>query len=290
MLVRYTLIPALLLAATAATAAPTSKKHEPKHDPNAASKTACVAAHEEGQNLRAEKKLRAAREKFVACAKSECPAVLRKECGEQIESIEAVSPSLVFEARDEKGNADGAVKVSLDGTVVSEHLTGSSLEVEPGEHTVKFERADGKVIEQKVLVAEGEKNRKIVAEYASLVPKGKDEPPPPAIADHAVPLGSYIAGGVALVAVGSFAVFALTGKSTEDDLAGKCSPNCSDDEVGKVNRDYLIADVSLGVAAVATIVAVVLALPAFGSSASVKTANVARTPAPWFPKMRVVTP
>jgi hypothetical protein len=288
MLVRYTLICAALLAATTATAAPTSKKHEPKHDPNAAAKTACVAAHEEGQNLRAQKKLRAAREKFVACAKSECPAVIRKECGEQIEAIESVSPSLVFEARDEKGDADGAVKVSLDGTVVSEHLTGSSVEVEPGEHTVKFERADGKVIEQKVLVAEGEKNRKIVAEYASLVPK-KDEPPPPAIAEHQIPLGSYIAGGVAVVALGSFAVFALTGKSTEDDLAGKCSPNCTDDEVGSVNRDYLIADVSLGVAAVATIVAVVLALPAFGSSGAVKTANVARTPAPWFPKMRTVT-
>lgn len=276
----------LVLAATPAAAAPTAKKHDPKHDPAAAAKATCVAAHEEGQSLRSQKKLRAARERFVACAKSECPAVLRKECGEQIEQIESVSPSLVFEARDEKGNADGSVKVSLDGTVVAERLTGTSVEVEPGEHSVKFERGDGKVIEQKVLVAEGEKNRKIIAEYAPVALPKDDHPPPPP-EEKKIPLGTWVAGGVAVVALGSFAFFALSGKGTEDDLAGKCSPNCSDDQVGKVNRDYLIADVSLGVAAVATIVAVVLALPALGSSGTVKTANA---PAPWFPKTRTVTP
>lgn len=271
----------LAMATTPAMAAPK------KPDPHAAAKTACIAAHEEGQTLRTQKKLRAAREKFVACAKSECPAVLRKECGEQIEAIESVSPSLVFEALDEKGNAEGTVTVSLDGTVVSERLTGGSVEVEPGEHTVRFERADGKVIEQKVLVAEGEKNRKIVADYASLVPKPpKEDHPPPE--EQKVPLATYVAGGVAVAAVGSFAVFALTGKSKEDDLAGACSPRCKDDEVSSVNRSYLIADVSLGVAAVAAIVAVVFALPALGSSsATVKTANL-KTPAPWFPKTRTL--
>lgn len=280
-----TLLSVLAVLAMATTPAMAAPK---KPDPHAAAKTACVAAHEEGQNLRAQKRLRAARERFVACAKSECPAVLRKECGEQIEAIESISPSLVFEALDEKGNADGTVKVSVDGTVVAEKLTGGSVEVEPGEHAVRFERADGKVIEQKVLVAEGEKNRKIVADYATLVPKPPKDDGPAPVEEKKVPVAAYIAGGVAVVGLGSFAVFALTGKSKEDDLAGACSPNCSDDEVGGVNRNYLIADVSLGVAAVATIVAVVLALPALGSSsASVKTANV-NAPAPWFPKTRTV--
>lgn len=279
MFLRTTFLPAVVLALVAAPAlaAPTVKT----------SSKACVAAHEEGQSLRTQKKLRAAREKFVTCAKSDCPAVLRKECGEQIEAIEAATPSLAFEARDEKGNADATVKVTLDGTVVAERLTGGSVEVEPGEHDVKFERADGKVIGQKVLVVEGEKNRKVVADYASLVPKApKDDHPPAApIEERKIPLGTYVAGGVALVALGSFAVFALTGKSKEDDLAGKCAPVCSDDDVRAVNRDYLIADVSLGVAAVAAVVAVVLALPALGSS-SVKT--TAQGPAPWFPNRRML--
>jgi hypothetical protein len=270
----------VVLATTPAVAAPTAKTH----DASAMAK-ACVAAHEEGQSLRAQKKLRAARERFVECAKSECPVVLRKECGEQIEQIESISPSLVFEARDEDGNADASVKVSLDGTIVAERLTGGSVEVEPGEHTVRFERGDGKVIEQKMLVTEGEKNRKVVAEYASLVPKPPADDHPPPVEERKIPLGSYVAGGVAVVALGSFAIFALTGKSNEDDLAGTCSPNCGTDEVGSVNRSYLVADVSLGVAAVATIVAVVLALPALGSPPSVKTAIA---PAPWLPKSKTV--
>lgn len=286
MLVIRTFLPAaavLALAATPATAAPT------KSDPHAAAKAACVAAHEEGQSLRTQKQLRAAREKFAVCAKSDCPAVLRKECGEQIEGIESVIPSLVFEALDESGNADGSVKVSLDGTLVAERLTGGSVEVEPGEHKVRFERADGKVIEQRVLVAEGEKHRKIVADYATLVPRApKDTHPPPE--EKKIPLATYIAGGVAVAALGSFTAFALAGKSKEDDLASTCSPNCSADEVGSVDRSYLVADVSLGVAALATIVAVVFALPALGSSASVKTARArAGDPMPWFPKTRTVS-
>lgn len=287
MLVKRTFLSSVVIALVTvpALAAPQAKKP----DPSASAKTACVAAHEEGQKLRADKKLRSARERFVACAKSECPAVLRRECGEQIEAIESATPSVVFEARDESGNAVTAVKVSLDGTVIAERLTGGAIEVEPGEHTVRFERTDGKVIETKVLVAEGEKNRKVVAEYASLLPKPpKDDRPVVPPEEKKIPLGTYVAGGVAVVALGSFAVFALTGKSNEDDLAGKCSPNCTDDEVGSVNRSYLIADVSLGVAAIATIVAVVLALPALGSSSSSSAVKTGKTPEPWFPRMRTV--
>lgn len=288
MLVKRTLLSVgfavTLVAPAIATAAPSGKSNP---------KAACVAAHEEGQSLRTQKKLHAARERFIACAKSECPAVLRKECGEQIEVLDAQAPSLAFEALDENGNTDPAVKVSIDGTVASQRLTGASVDVEPGEHAIKFERGDGKIIEQKILVSEGEKNRKVVADYASLVPKpikdDRQKPPPPPPEEKKIPLGTYVAGGVAVVALGSFAVFALTGKSTEDDLAGKCSPNCKDDEVSPVHRDYLIADVSLGVAAVATIVAVVLALPALGSSPS---ANVRAnaSAAPWFPKKRSALP
>jgi hypothetical protein len=286
MLVKRTLLVlAFVSSAVPAYAAPTSKSRDPVA---LATKAACLAAHEGGQALRTQKKLHAARERFLACAKSECPAVLRKECGEQVEALEADAPSLAFEARDEKGSADPSVKVSIDGEVVTDHLTGASIDVEPGEHAIRFERADGKVIEQKILVVEGEKNRKVVAEYASLVPK----PPPdnrfPSEQEKKqVPIASYVAGGVAVLALGSFALFALTGKGKENDLAGSCSPNCKPDDVSAVNRDYLIADVSLGVAAVAAVVAVVLAFPAFGSSPSVKTASAA---APWFPKKRSALP
>ncbi len=248
-------------------------------------KAACVAAHEEGQALRTQNRPHAAREKFVACARTECPVVLRKECGEQIDAMEAIAPSVALEARDEQGMSDPAVKVSIDGKVVAERLTGGSIDVEPGDHTVRFERGDGKVIEQKILVASGEKNRKVVAEFASLVPKppAAERAPAPA-SDRHVPVLAYVSGGVALAALGSFAVFAVHGRSIEDDLATTCAPGCTADDVKPIQRDYLVADVSLGVAFVAAAVAVVLALPALGSSTKVQAARIADRP--WMPRVR----
>lgn len=268
---------AFVLAPATASAAKTSPK------------AACVAAHEEGQALRTQNKPHAARARFVACARSECPVVLRKECAEQLDALESIAPSVTIEARDEQGMSDAAVKVWIDDALVAERLTGSAIDVEPGDHTVRVERGDGKRIEQKILVASGEKNRKVVADFATLVPKPVDKdqppPPPPTAPERHVPALAWVLGGVALAALGSFAFFAVNGKSTEDDLAGRCAPGCSAEDVKPVQRDYLVADVSLGVAVVAAAVAVVLALPALGSSPSVKTARTSGTP--WMPRVHV---
>lgn len=261
----------------------------PKHG-GSSTKARCIAAHEAGQELRGDKKPHAAREKFVQCARSECPLVLRKECTELLASVEKDAPTVALEAKDDAGNDTADVKVTMDGEVVATRLTGTALDVEPGEHVFTFEREDGKKIEQRVLVVEGDKNKKIVADYSALVPKppppsGGAEPrvaPPPE--RKPIPVGSWIAGGVAAAALGSFAFFAISGKGDEHDLAGSCSPRCTDAEVAPVKRDYLVADVSLGVAVVAAAVAVVLALPSLGSTARVEPVRAA--PPPWLPRVR----
>lgn len=263
---------AVALAATPAAAAPTKS-----------SKAACVAAHEEGQTLRTDNQPHAARERFVACARAECPVVLRKECSAQLAAIDEIAPSVALEARDEQGMSDPEVKVWIDGRLVAERLTGESVDVEPGEHAIRFERRDGKVSEQKILVALGEKNRKVVAEFAP--PETNRDAgaaaPPVAPPERKVPVLSYVAGGVALAAAGSFAFFAVSGKNSEDDLSTRCAPTCTSDDVAPVHRDYLAADVSLGVAVVAAAVAVVLALPALGAPARASTSAM-----PWMPAVR----
>lgn len=247
-------------------------------------KQACLAAHEEAQSLRTQKKLHAAREKYVLCAKSECPVVLRKECAEQIEKVDAVAPTVALEALDDKGNSDTNVKVSVDGNVIAERLTGTAMPIEPGDHSFRFERADGKSLDLKVLVVEGEKNRKVTADFQTLLPKQKEErTPPPPIETKKVPVLAYVAGGVALLGAGSFAFFALNGKSKEKDLAGSCAPNCAGDDVAPVERSYLVADISLVVAVIAAGAAVVLALPALTAPAT-----SAKAPPPYMPKVRIV--
>jgi hypothetical protein len=254
--------------------------------PSASGTKACIAAHEEAQSLRGQKKLHAAHEKFVACARQECPSAVRKECAEQLSQLDKDAPTVALEARDDDGNDTTAVTVSLDGTPIADRLTGIAIDVDPGEHVFRFARADGKSIEQKILVVEGEKNRKVVGDFSTLVPKKPPPPPPPP--QVVAPKKSlspfvFVMGGVALVGAGSFAYFAATGKTKEHDLARTCSPHCTDSDVEPVKTKYLVADISLGVAVVATALAVVLALPSLGSD----TESVQTAQKPWLPKVRL---
>lgn len=257
-------------------------------------KAACLAAHEEATALLTQKKPHAAHDKFVACARAECPTVVRKECGEQLAIVEKDAPTVALEARDEAGMDTTTVNVSMDGSTIADRLTGAALDVEPGEHVFRFERGDGTSIELKVLVVEGEKNRKVVADFATLVPK-----PPPGGGDSApvaphepkkIPVLAYVAGGIGLAGAGGFAFFALTGKSAEKDLASSCNPNCSNERLRPVKRDYLFADISLAVGIVGVVTAVILAWPALTDSApSSASASIARrsAPPPWMPRIKV---
>ena len=256
-------------------------------------KAACLAAHEDATSLLTQKKPHAAHDKFVACARAECPTVVRKECGEQLAIVEKDAPTVALEARDEAGMDTTTVKVTMDGAAIADRLTGAAIDVEPGEHLFRFERADGKAIEQKVLVVEGEKNRKVVADFATLVPK-----PPPGgegapVTPHEpkkIPVLAYVLGGVGVVGLGGFGFFALTGKSAEKDLASSCNPNCSNDQLSPVKRDYLFADVSLAVGIVSIVTAAILAWPALTDSApSSASASISRDARarPWMPRIKV---
>jgi hypothetical protein len=257
-------------------------------------KATCVAAHEQAQSLRTEKKPHAARAQYVACARVECPVVLRKECTDQLEQMEATAPTVAVEALNDKGMSDADVKVSLDGRIVAEKLTGAAIPVEPGEHVFKVERAsDGKSIEQRVMVVEGEKNRKVVADFQTLLPPksaraSETEAQPIVVVQEPprkIPVLAWVAGGVAAFGLGSFAVFSLMGRSSEDDLAKSCAPTCPEDQVSTVRRDYVIADISLGISLVAAAVAVVLALPALTASKPSVRASAMTTP--WLPHSRL---
>jgi hypothetical protein len=59
-----------------------------------------------------------------------------------------------------------------------------------------------------------------------------------------------ISGGVAVVALGAFTYFALSGNAIQSDLEA-CKPNCQNpDDLDRMHARYLMADISLGVALV----------------------------------------
>ncbi len=119
-------------------------------------------------------KLGAARSRVRVCIAQSCPVPVREDCTGLLHEIDSLMPSLVFEAKDAKGGALRAVKVSVDGSPLAERLDGTALNVDPGEHTFRFEAEGAPHIEKKLVIRESEKDRHeiVVLETVAATPKG----------------------------------------------------------------------------------------------------------------------
>jgi hypothetical protein len=205
----------------------------------------CFDAYERAQRLRKEGRLRATQEQLVLCAASTCPAFVARDCTQWSREVERLQPRVVFGARDERGADLATVQVSVDGVKMADKLDGRAMALDPGHHVVHY-RWGARALDVEIILAEGVL-RHVDADFkpapGSQAPAAATAPDtaPPA-KPAATPVATWALGGVAALAAGSFAVFALAGKSKES-----CAPRCSDDQIATLRRDYLIADVSLAV-------------------------------------------
>jgi hypothetical protein len=218
-------------------------------------KQACVAASTDGQALRDAGKLRAAREKLLACARDQCPSIVRKYCSEWLADVEKRIPSVVFRVQAAEGG-DGADVTDATVTVddgTPHPIDGSAMPVDPGEHVVRFEHPGDPPVEMHVVVAEGEKSRIVTARFA---PKATaqpipDTPPEPEPAKTGIPPLAIVLGGLGVVGGAGFAYFGITAKSDLDHLRQTCAPFCPSSDLDAVRQKALFADLSLGVGVVA---------------------------------------
>src|SRR3954468_23053427 len=111
----------------------------------------CIAFADDGQKLRDDGKLHAARDKFISCAAKSCPSVVSKQCSQWLGEVEKEIPSLTFRATDENGKELLDVKIFVDGKELADSARLRALPVDPGEHVVRVERSDGKTVEDKVV-------------------------------------------------------------------------------------------------------------------------------------------
>jgi hypothetical protein len=229
-------------------------------------KKACLASYESSQELRRQGSLRAAREQFAICARPVCPKALSVDCTKWLEEVQSTMPTVVIEGRDASGGETIAIRVLLDGKPLVERLDGRAIEVDPGQHTFRYEYG-GEHIEERIVIREGERNRKLTASFAkatpapSAAPTGASVPPPAAGAPRSAPLPgpeepspsrpvrpvTYALAGVSLLGFAGFAYFGLTGNSKAQQLERDCLPSCTDDQVKPLKTSYLLADISLGV-------------------------------------------
>jgi hypothetical protein len=236
----------------------------------------CVQANEQASTLRASGKLRDARTQLRLCSAQGCPAAVRKDCIAGAAQADADVPTVAFAVQDADGNDLSAVTVSLDGQPLADKLDGKAIDVDPGEHLFRFESAGQPTVEKRLVIVEGEKNRREritmgepkPAPVVAVVPVA----PPPVV--HRQPPNKVKSAGLVVGAtgLGLLAVGGLSGLlATLDWSAAKnaCGPtyplSCRDQPTA--NSDHkstevagAVADIALGVGAVALVTGGVMIL------------------------------
>jgi hypothetical protein len=218
-------------------------------------KTSCVASYGSSQELRRDQHLGRAREELRSCARAACPALVRGDCVAWLDQVQAEFPTLAIRAV--KDGADVAnVKVMVDNEVIASRLDGSSLEIEPGEHTLRFETEGAPPVFVKLVAREHEKDRLIPVSFVSAPGPGGQQGAGPEQAQplsRTVPVGSLVLGGMGVAGLVTFGVLGWVGKNRESSLETTCKPNCSQTAIGNVRTEYIVADVALGVGAAALV-------------------------------------
>jgi hypothetical protein len=194
----------------------------------------CAASAERSLTLRTAHKLRDARAELLVCAAPSCPAEIREECDRRITDVNAAMPTIVFEALE--GDHDvTAVSVTMDGAKLASTLDGTSIAIEPGEHTFRFELAGRAPVDKKLVIREGEKERRERIAFVAPTMTTNTTPPPPVTppieeapprTQRTVGIVLGATGLVSLVAGMSLGIFAtVKWNAAKTDCGAGCAPD-----------------------------------------------------------------
>lgn len=142
----------------------------------------CVESRDLATKLQKTHKLIEARDELLVCSAKSCPAAVRAECTRRMAPMTAAIPAVVFDVKDEAGQALAGAKVTLEGEVVAEHLDGRPVSLDPGDHDLTFEVAGRPPVTLKLTLFEGEQSRHeavVVPAPAPVAPVETPAPPPP---------------------------------------------------------------------------------------------------------------
>jgi hypothetical protein len=193
------------------------------------SKAECVKANADAQKERLDGRLTAAREKLEACADSSCPALVRDDCTKRLDEIDHVQPTLVFEVKDPSGSDVSAVRVTVDGEVLTDKLVGKALRVDPGEHVFIFNVEGASPVTRTFVVNEGEKDRRERIELGAhlAVPASAPADGGPGRGIGTQRILALSAAGMGIVAVGIGSVFGVLSTSAASRQQSDCASAAS---------------------------------------------------------------
>ncbi len=241
---------------------------------------ACIKASDEGQVLRDQGKMIAARERFVTCSAESCPRLVRTDCASWLADVDKRIPSVVLSATDPEGHDTAEVQVTMDGAPLASRLEARAIPVDPGAHRLRFERAGSPAVEETVILREGEVRRAVAVRFRGAAPPGAPSTVAPASGTRPS-RGALTAAialfGAALAGGGLFAYFAATAQGDAEHLRATCAGHCDPGDVDAIRTREIVANVALGtgLAAAATGTLVMLVGPREAAAAS-----IALTPSP----------
>jgi hypothetical protein len=184
----------------------------------------CLAANEQSIALEKDRHLQSARKQAVSCASSTCPAEVREECARRVSRLSDAVPTLVLDVKDDRGNDVTTAVVKIDDAVVAERIDGSPLTIDPGDHALEVDAEGSRPQTKRIVVREGEKNRR---ERMVVVTIAKPfTPPPPIEARRRSPIvrgTGYALIGVGIVGLGIGSYFGLRAASAWSDSQNQCS-------------------------------------------------------------------
>jgi hypothetical protein len=191
----------------------------------------CLAASEASLQSSNEHRLRAERSQLLVCAAPSCPADVRKECLRRVDEVNTEIPTVIFQVKDATGNDLGGVSVRMDGELLSERLQGTALSLDPGEHSFVFEAPGIPALTRKLLIVQGEKDRREILVLAgptegTATRSGTSQPSKPA-APAAAPLGAQrvlalVATGVGVAGLAVGGAFGITAMTRKNDAESAC--------------------------------------------------------------------
>jgi hypothetical protein len=206
-----------------------------------------------------------------------------KDCTAWLEEVDLELASVLFRVKDTNNRDLTEIRISIDGEALRDQIDGMAVWMEPGPHHFHFESeangvADvyqtlhkterGRVIEvvpkprqgdppkpEQVTADQGEAGTNDVrTTEAGFDDKKVANRPPielqltgPEPAQSMPGAGTFVATGIGVVALSTFAYLELKASSDAADMRHTCAPNCPAGDVDGVRSKLVAANVSLGV-------------------------------------------
>jgi hypothetical protein len=229
---------------------------------HAQDKAACLQAHEHGQELKLAGKWRAARAEFATCSAAACPSALSKDCVGWNAELTDKQPTIIVAAHSPTGEDTLDASLDVDGEHRSDALSGSAIDLDPGEHVLVLRHAGWMDASKHVVVREGERDRRVEVSFTAAPPVVVVTPQilAPDLTPRkkkGVPVASVVLmvlGGVAI------ATGAAVDASGGVDYNLGCYNHCTKAQADSINTRFVAGDITLAAGLVTFGIGLIVAL------------------------------